>query len=309
MLAENFPDLEKLYGQGALSGYLGGQQIDAARKSQQINQQSALQEMFWKDQTMPADIGYKKALTGQTEETARGQRFKNDFNDSYKDDVYKKELARIAKETKEDDLKAAEASINDMALNLGPGSDPNLVKTIDFLRSQFKDVWAEREKQKYMLDRQAALEEQRGKNQQAAAAARAARTGSVSALDKAMVSGDPYQVAAAYDKMAQSTDDPEERAFYVQKSQEYRMMGMQRDAARNPGTAPGQINRGEMGIPVNPAFPPAQPPIQRGASGAAPKKAPTNAQEAQAAGWKIMTDKNGKKAYVSPDKTQFFEVQ
>jgi len=64
MLAENFPDLQKLYGQGALSGYLGGQQIDAARKSQQINQQGALQEMFWKDQSMPADIGYKVMLIG-----------------------------------------------------------------------------------------------------------------------------------------------------------------------------------------------------------------------------------------------------
>lgn len=309
MLQENFPDLQKLYGQGALSGYLGGQQIDAARKSQQINQQGALQDMFWKDQTTPVDMQYKQALTGQTEETARGQRFKNDFNDSYKDDVYKKELARIAKETKEDDLKAAEASINEMALNLGPGSNPNLVKTIDFLRRQFKDVWAEREKQKYMLDRQAALEEQRGKNQQAAAAARNARTGGITAIEKALVSGNPNQVAAAYDKLAQGADDPEERAFYVQKSQEYRALAAQQDAARNPGTAPGQINRGEMGIPVNPALPPAQPPIQRGEASAAPKKAPTNAQEAQAAGWKIMTDKNGKKAYVSPDKTQFFEVQ
>jgi len=305
MLQENFPDLQKLYGQGALSGYLGGQQIDAARKSQQINQQGALQDMFWKDQSMPADIGYKKALTGQTEETARGQRFKNDFNDTYKDDVYKREVSRLAKEMNEDDLKSADAQIQKMLYD----DSPQVRGIAQMLLSNTKDIIAEREKQKYMLDRQAALEEQRGKNQQAAAAARAARTGGIAALDKALVSGNPNQVAAAYDKMAQDSTDPEERAFYVQKSQEYRALAAQQDAARNPGTAPGQINRGEMGIPVNPALPPVQPPIQRGEAGAAPKKAPTNAQEAQAAGWKIMTDKNGKKAYVSPDKTQFFEVQ
>lgn len=287
MLQENFPDLQKLYGQGALSGYLGGQQIDAARKSQQINQQGALQDMFWKDQSMPADIGYKKALTGQTEETARGQRFKNDFNDSYKDDVYKKELARIARETKEDDLKSAEASINDMALNLGPGSDPNLVKTIDFLRSQFKDVWAEREKQKYMLDRQAALEEQRGKNQ---VAAKAAGAGNPKPMSMSQYEAFLRQKAAEGDSsaaqsLAQLEEDQRRRreaSVLVQDKRVRELLGL--DDGRPDNSSTGKVNE-------------------------APKKAPTNAQEAQAAGWKIMTDKNGKKAYVSPDKTQFFEVQ
>ena len=249
MLQENFPDLQKLYGQGALSGYLGGQQIDAARKSQQINQQGALQDMFWKDQTTPADIGYKQALTGQTNETARGQRFKNDFNDSYKDDVYKREVSRLAKEMNEDDLKSADAQIQKMLYD----DSPQVRGIAQMLLSNTKDIIAEREKQKYMLDRQAALEEQRGKNQQTAAAARAARTGGIAALDKALVSGKPNLVAAGYDKMAQDSTDPEERAFYVQKSQEYRALAAQQDAARNPGTAPGPSNRGERGIPVNPA--------------------------------------------------------
>lgn len=288
MLQENFPDLQKLYGQGALSGYLGGQQIDAARKSQQINQQGALQDMFWKDQTTPVDMQYKQALTGQTEETARGQRFKNDFNDTYKDDVYKKELARIAKETKEDDLKAAEASINEMALNLGPGSDPNLVKTIDFLRSQFKDIWAEREKQKYMLDRQAALEEQRGKNQAAAKAAGA--TAPAKALTMQQYEAMLRQKAAEGDQMAiqslaQLEEDKRRKAAagaLIQDKRVRELLGYDDAATDTSSTGKGKE---------------------------APKKAPTNAQEAQAAGWKIMTDKNGKKAYVNPDKTQFFEVQ
>lgn len=284
MLAENFPDLEKLYGQGALSGYLGGQQIDAARKSQQINQQGALQEMFWKDQTMPADIGYKKALTGQTEETARGQRFKNDFNDSYKDDVYKREVSRLAKEMNEDDLKSADAQIQKMLYD----DSPQVRGIAQMLLSNTKDIIAEREKQKYMLDRQAALEEQRGKNQVAAKAAGA--TAPAKALTMQQYEAMLRQKAAEGDQMAiqslaQLEEDKRRKAAagaLIQDKRVRELLGYDDAATDNSST--GKVNE-------------------------APKKVPTNAQEAQAAGWKIMTDKNGKKAYVSPDKTQFFEVQ
>jgi len=196
MLQENFPDLQKLYGQGALSGYLGGQQIDAARKSQQINQQGALQDMFWKDQTTPVDMQYKQALTGQTNETARGQRFKNDFNDSYKDDVYKREVSRLAKEMNEDDLKSADAQIQKMLYD----DSPQVRGIAQMLLSNTKDIIAEREKQKYMLDRQAALEEQRGKNQVAAKAAGA--TVPAKALTMQQYEAMLRQKAAEGDQMA-----------------------------------------------------------------------------------------------------------
>lgn len=266
MLQENFPDLQKLYGQGALSGYLGGQQLDAARKSQQINQQGALQDMFWKDQTTPVDMQYKQALTGQTNETSRGMRFKNDFNDTYKDDVYKREVSRLAKEMNEDDLKSANAQIEKMLYD----DSPQVRGIAQMLLSNTKDIIAEREKQKYMLDRQASLEELRGKNAAETARVRNLRTGGVNSLEKALVSGNPNAVAAAYDKMAQDSDDPQERAFYVQKSQEYREIARQQDLARNPGTAPGQVNKGELGVPVNPAAPPVQPPITRDGTKAPP---------------------------------------
>lgn len=284
MLAENFPDLEKLYGQGALSGYLGGQQIDAARKSQQINQQGALQEMFWKDQTTPVDMQYKQALTGQTNETARGQRFKNDFNDTYKDDVYKREVSRLAKEMNEDDLKSADAQIQKMLYD----DSPQVRGIAQMLLSNTKDIIAEREKQKYMLDRQAALEEQRGKNQVAAKAAGA--TAPAKALTMQQYEAMLRQKAAEGDQMAiqslaQLEEDKRRKAAagaLIQDKRVRELLGY--DDAATDTSSTGKVKE-------------------------APKKAPTNAQEAQAAGWKIMTDKNGKKAYVSPDKTQFFEVQ
>ena len=284
MLQENFPDLQKLYGQGALSGYLGGQQIDAARKSQQINQQGALQDMFWKDQTTPVDMQYKQALTGQTNETARGQKFKNDFNDSYKDDVYKREVSRLAKEMNEDDLKSADAQIQKMLYD----DSPQVRGIAQMLLSNTKDIIAEREKQKYMLDRQAALEEQRGKNQAAAKAAGA--TAPAKALTMQQYEAMLRQKAAEGDQMAiqslaQLEEDKRRKAAagaLIQDKRVRELLGYD-DAATDTSST--------------------------GKAKETPKKAPTNAQEAQAAGWKIMTDKNGKKAYVSPDKTQFFEVQ
>lgn len=284
MLQENFPDLQKLYGQGALSGYLGGQQIDAARKSQQINQQGALQDMFWKDQTTPVDMQYKQALTGQTNETARGQKFKNDFNDTYKDDVYKREVKRLAKEMNEDDLKSADAQIQKMLYD----DSPQVRGIAQMLLSNTKDIIAEREKQKYMLDRQAALEEQRGKNQVAAKAAGA--TAPTKALTMQQYEAMLRQKAAEGDQMAiqslaQLEEDKRRKAAagaLIQDKRVRELLGYD-DAATDTSST--------------------------GKAKEAPKKAPTNAQEAQAAGWKIMTDKNGKKAYVSPDKTQFFEVQ
>jgi len=266
MLQENFPDLEKLYGQGALSGYLGGQQIDAARKSQQINQQSALQDMYWKDQTTPVDMQYKQALTGQTNETSRGLAFKNDFNDKYKDEIYQKEISRLAREMHDDELKSAQSQVEQMLYH----NDPRVRQMGQMFLSNTKDIIAEREKQKYMAERQAALEEQRGKNAAETARIRNLRTGGVNALEKALVSGNPNAVAAAYDKMAQDADDAEEKAFYVRKSQEYREIARQQDLNRNPGTAPGQVNKGELGVPVNPAAPPVQPPITRDGTPAAP---------------------------------------
>ena len=284
MLQENFPDLQKLYGQGALSGYLGGQQIDAARKSQQINQQGALQDMFWKDQTTPVDMQYKQALTGQTNETARGQRFKNDFNDTYKDDVYKREVSRLAKEMNEDDLKSADAQIQKMLYD----DSPQVRGIAQMLLSNTKDIIAEREKQKYMLDRQAALEEQRGKNQVAAKAAGA--TAPAKALTMQQYEAMLRQKAAEGDQMAiqslaQLEEDKRRKAAagaLIQDKRVRELLGY--DDAATDTSSTGKVNETS-------------------------KKAPTNAQEAQAAGWKIMTDKNGKKAYVSPDKTQFFEVQ
>jgi len=284
MLQENFPDLQKLYGQGALSGYLGGQQIDAARKSQQINQQGALQDMFWKDQSMPADIGYKKALTGQTEETARGQRFKNDFNDTYKDDVYKREVSRLAKEMNEDDLKSADAQIQKMLYD----DSPQVRGIAQMLLSNTKDIIAEREKQKYMLDRQAALEEQRGKNQAAVKAAGA--TAPVKALTMQQYEAMLRQKAAEGDQMAiqslaQLEEDKRRKAAagaLIQDKRVRELLGYD-DAATDTSST--------------------------GKAKETPKKAPTNAQEAAAAGWKIEVDANKNRAYVSPDRKTFFEIK
>jgi hypothetical protein len=140
MLAENFPNLEQLYGQGALSGYLGGQQIDAARQSQNINQQTALQDMYWKDQTMPVDMDYKKALTFQTNQTGRGQEFKNDMNDRTKEEQYRAAITELSTKVSEDELKRAEAQIKALMI------DPATREQGYSLHQHFSEVVAARQK-------------------------------------------------------------------------------------------------------------------------------------------------------------------
>jgi hypothetical protein len=265
MLAENFPNLEQLYGQGALSGYLGGQQIDAARKSQRINQDAALQEMYWKEQTNPVDIGYKQALTGQSQEATRGARFKNDMNDRTQEEQYKQEITKLSREVSEDELKRARAQIEALML------DPTTKAQGEMLFGHFSEIMRERQRAQQEHANRMELEGLKGTNAANTAQIRAkARTGTASALEKALVGSNPLQVAAAYDRMAQQAEEEDDRMFYARKAQEYRQLAIDQDARRVATGAPGQVNRGEMGIPVVPPSPPAQPPVQRGGAASAP---------------------------------------
>lgn len=269
-LAEQFPDLTSLYGVGPLSGYLGGQQIDAARRSQQINQQGALQDLFQKEQMLPVDMEYKRALTGQSRastehmgEQTRGLKFKNEMDDKTREEQYRANLSKLMKETSEDELKSQEAQIWTM-YNSGV---PHLRKAVEPLIPLMKDIATEREKQKSMMDRQLELENTRAENQRVTASARVAtKQQGESALQKALVSRDPMQVANAYDRLAQVEEDPVKQQYYALKAQEYRQLAQDRPVPGQP--APGKIDpaaTAQQGAVVAvPPRPPAQPPVLPG---------------------------------------------
>ena len=140
MLAENFPNLEQLYGQGALAGYLGGQQIDAARQSQNINQQTALQDMYWKDQMNPLEMEHKQSLTGLNKANTRSVDFKNDMNDRTKEEQYRAAITELSTKVSEDELKRAEAQIKALML------DPATREQGYYLHQHFSEVVAARQK-------------------------------------------------------------------------------------------------------------------------------------------------------------------
>lgn len=169
-LTEQFPQgLEDILGWG---GITSSQRYNTARQNQGINQQGALQDMFWKEQTTPVDIDYKKALTGQTLETTRGMGQRNDYEDRIKDDRYKAELSKFATQITDDDLKQAENAIKQ--LRLSPNAEER--KVADMLMEGFSDVVKHKHQQKATMDRQLELEEMRGENQRKAAQAKAAAT-------------------------------------------------------------------------------------------------------------------------------------
>lgn len=55
-----------------------------------------------------------------------------------------------------------------------------------------------------------------------------------SSLEKALTSGNPEAVAAAYDRMAQTSEDPNQQQYYAVKSQEYRQRANQVVVLRRP---------------------------------------------------------------------------
>lgn len=283
-LNEQFPaGLEDILGWG---GITSSQRYNTARQNQGINQQAALQDMFQKEQKFPVDLDYTKALTGQTLESTRSTKQKNDYEDRIKDKRYEAELSKFATQLSDDDIKQNENAIR--GLRLSPYADER--KIADMLMEGFQDVVKYRHQQKSMMDRQLELEEMRGENQRRTAQAKAA-----AATSKPMTM---TQLEAMLRQKAAEGDETAIQSLAVleadkrAKAAAGAMVGdeFRRELLGAPSTTEDRTSTGK-------------------ATPSATSKKPTNAQEAVAAGWALMTDKNGNKAYVSPDKKQFLEVK
>lgn len=158
-LSVQYPQgLEDILGWG---GITSSQRYNEARQNNQINQQSSLQDMFHKEQQLPVDLDYKRALTGQTTETTRSLKDKNDLNDFTKKDRYLNEILRLAKEWEDNELSSARSAIEQLALS--PSYQEREIAKM--LMSGFKEVEIERQRQNNMAARQVELEQARGENQ------------------------------------------------------------------------------------------------------------------------------------------------
>lgn len=176
MLAENFPDLTQLYGQGPLSGYMGGVQTDNARRSQQINQQSALQDMYKQEQMLPVDIAMKQAQTenygASTKhigENTRGAKFKNDMDEMFKSEQYQAEKAKFRASMSKADLEDANNQIKQLMLH----DNPKVRDTASQLRMMMDDVFPDYAKENQRHPNRMAEIAATGANQQATAGIRA----------------------------------------------------------------------------------------------------------------------------------------
>lgn len=243
-LQENFPDLAQLYGQGPLSGFLGGQQLDRARRSQDINQQGALQEMYHKEQQLPVDLDYKKALTGQTQETTRGLGFKNTMNERTQEEQYKAQISKLMAEMSDNDIKESENAIRQLMLS--PAAHERQVG--EMLFQNFSEVAKQRANQAGMMDRQLELEDKRGENARATAAAKAAGTASkpmnmqqYEAMLRQRVQEDPSD-AIARQALVQLEADKRARAAaggLVTDKRVRELLGMDGDANDRSSTGTG----------------------------------------------------------------------
>lgn len=267
-LAENFPDLTALYGQGPLAGYMGMDQTIHAKKSQGLNQQAALEDLLYNQQARPERVRGLQLQNQTTEAQLPGvqadswqkQRNKQVREGINLSDEQRAEMSKLVTQMSDDEWKQEENAFNTALRSPNAAVRQKASELLPYL----KEFQFERQKHQNRLAEIQAT----GANQQATANIRAAapsRVGGVNALEKALVSGNPLQVAAAYDQMAQRADEADEQQHYLRKAQEYRAIAQQQDIARNPGAAPGRPNMGSMGIPVNPPAPPVEQPIVRNA--------------------------------------------
>lgn len=169
--------LEDILGWG---GIFAGKRFDEAQRNNQINQQSALQEMFERkeklgleqqknqreQQQLPVDLDYKRALTSQTNQYAQGQQFKNEMDTRTKEETYRARVSEYAKKLSDDDLELAKNQIRKFALERPDQAEK--------LMSGFEDIVKERNRQRMMHDREMELAQLRAEETRATNAAKPA---------------------------------------------------------------------------------------------------------------------------------------
>lgn len=270
-LAVQYPSgLEDLYGYG---GQIMGQRYDLARRSEGINQDQALQSLYENQQKLPLELRQMGLNADTTEAQLPGIKAKSwelDRNKQVREGIplsveQKQQLSKIVADTSEEEWKATQAGVKDMMIN---GRTPQEREQAKIMWGMMPELETMRQTQREMTARQLEVEQQRGQDRIAARQVTAGRVAGTNQLEKALLSGNPLAVAAAYDFKAQNAEDPDEKAFYLAKSKEYRQLAQDAADAKNRNTQPGAPNIGAMGqgkIPVNPPTPPAQAPLTRGA--------------------------------------------
>lgn len=271
---------------GYAGGLMQGQQYVDAQKNQEMNRASALQDYLYNQQANPLKLQKAEADTRYTNALAGRQEQDFDWNKRTEDERYKKFLADSAAGISSAEITAAQADIQKMLWN----PDKNI-------QAKGRQLW---EMTTDMLKARAQWEQQAKMAKERAAAG--ASSGAAPRIPRTV------QEAFAYWKYkADNAENEQERAAFQAKADEAEVAWLRQAQFKAQAGQAGNVDVGAAANVPTHAMP-APVPTSQVNQQAAPTKAPTNAAEAQAAGWKLMVDKNGNKAYVGPN-NQFFEIK
>lgn len=300
-----FPNTDGL---GYLSGMMKGDMFNIAKQNNQINQQGNQAEQQRLAEMHPLDMAYKQAQTGyqtalgsQANASADKSIWELEQNQRLQEPAYKAALAKFLQDTNESEVKQAHAELEKQLMS----PDPQVRAKAQQLYKGTGDMLKMYEQQAEQRKTQYGVASINAQSREAVAKARQGVGDFWSNLVK-NTKGDPTKMRSGL--IAEATrlqqSDPEAAAMYLAQA---KALEEQQDAAL-AGTQPSYV-LGPDGRPVlndnavrpKAATPGVTSPTQQ------PKK-PTTPQEAQQAGWKLMVDKNGNRAYVGPNK-EIMEVK
>jgi len=308
-------DLQTLFPQvnidqmGYLGGMMQGDMFNIAKQNNQINQQGnqaeqqRLAEMHPLDMAYKqAQIGYQTALGRQANASANKSIWELEQNQRLQEPAYKAALAKFLQDTNESEVKQAHAELEKQLMS----PDPQVRAKAQQLYKGTGDMLKMYEQQAEQRKTQFGVASITAQSREAVAKARQGVGDFWSNLVK-NTKGDPTKMRSGL--IAEATrlqqSDPEAAAMYLAQA---KSLEGQQDAAL-AGNQPSYV-LGPDGRPVlndNAIRPKAATPGVAPAAGPQTKK-PTTPQEAQQAGWKLMVDKNGNRAYVGPNK-EIMEVK
>ena len=246
-----------------LDGFFGGMadadQWSFANRNNQINQQAALQDMFMSQQrnsreqeSLPVDLDYKRALTGQTKQTTRKLEDENELLGRTKDERYRAEISKLARTMQEDELKFARAQIEAMGLDPSPEAQ----KWYKTFLPQFKEIEQERLRIQQQGEKDENIARIRAEEMRATNAAKPPTSAGSKApltMEQRILSAKKATERLALlrqaAKQAELEGDMEKSAFYNALAEEQVPIA---NAELNNQPRPGSPNLPGMGIKSNP---------------------------------------------------------
>lgn len=291
-LATMFPqmDINQL---GPVAGMALGDMFNIAKQNALMNQRNSQQDFSLAEQLNPLKVRQAQvnlestgAITEHQKALTNRSVWDLDQDKRLAEPKYQSELAKLLATTSENEVKQAHADLEKRLMRGDLGAKDMFKATGDMLKMYEK----------------ARLEKEQSES--------VARIGAQSRIDVKKAGGAGagriprtlQEQYTAYLNQAEQADTPEEQLRYTQLADMVFKKMMEAGNARAPAyVVPNLQQAPNAPGTVTPTVIPPKP-------GQEASKEPTTAAEAARAGWKLMVDKNGNRAYVGPG-GKFIEVR